>query len=139
MSGLRTTFGVADAGPPPRHCAGDKAAMAAVGHMYANGRGVQQDNETAIEWFTRAASDKSGAPDPSALFGLGYMQLHGYGAHSTACPACSVDVVMRLGGTRGSIGLLVMPHTPPVSAQRRYWALVIAWCRGLAMAEEWTA
>lgn len=54
--------------------------MAAVGHMYANGRGVAQDNATAIEWFTRAVSEESGPADASALFGLGYMQLHGYGA-----------------------------------------------------------
>lgn len=54
--------------------------MAAVGHMYANGRGVAQNNATAIKWFTRAASDDPGPPDASALFGLGYMQLHGYGA-----------------------------------------------------------
>eukprot|EP00892_Ulva_mutabilis_P008243 jgi/Ulvmu1/5791/UM025_0045.1 len=59
--------------------AGDKAAMAALGHMYANGRGVPQNNLTAIDWFTRAASDESGPADASALFGLGYMQLHGYG------------------------------------------------------------
>lgn len=61
--------------------------MAAVGHMYANGRGVAQNNATAIKWFTRAASDDPGPPDASALFGLGYMQLHGYGALSV-CICC---------------------------------------------------
>lgn len=29
--------------------------MAHLGHMYANGEGVAQDNATAASWFTKAA------------------------------------------------------------------------------------
>ncbi len=42
--------------------------MAHLGHMYANGVGVEASNTTALEWFKRGA-EKS---HPSALYGLGY-------------------------------------------------------------------
>ena len=44
--------------------------------MYANGEGVPANNETAVEYFTDAVEE---AGHPSALFGLGYMHLSGYG------------------------------------------------------------
>jgi SEL1 protein len=49
--------------------------MAHLGHLYANGAGVDADNATALKWF-RAAAEKG---HPSALYGLGYMHLAGYG------------------------------------------------------------
>jgi len=35
--------------------AGDADAMAHLGHMYANGNGVAQNNVTALRWFKEAA------------------------------------------------------------------------------------
>ena len=49
--------------------------MAHLGHMYANGQGVPQSNETALEWFTSS----SDAGHPSGLYGLGYMYVSGQG------------------------------------------------------------
>lgn len=56
--------------------AGDIDAMAHLGHMYANGIAVKQDNNTAWRWFWRAAEQGH----PSGLYGLGYMHLTGQGA-----------------------------------------------------------
>ena len=53
---------------------GDADALAHLGHMYANGMGVQQDNETALHFFKHAAEGGSS----SGLFGLGYMHLTGH-------------------------------------------------------------
>ncbi len=33
----------------------DSTAMAHLGHIYANGQGVKQDNATAVRWFKKAA------------------------------------------------------------------------------------
>ena len=49
--------------------------MAHLGHMYANGQGVPQSNETALEWFISS----SDAGHPSGLYGLGYMYVSGQG------------------------------------------------------------
>ena len=49
--------------------------MAHLGHMYANGQGVAQSNETALQWFNRS----SDAGHPSGLYGLGYMYASGQG------------------------------------------------------------
>lgn len=54
--------------------------MAHLGHMYANGVGVEASNTTALEWFKRGA-EKS---HPSALYGLGYAYLGGYGVPKDA-------------------------------------------------------
>ena len=51
--------------------------MAQIGHMYANGDGVPQNNVTALDWFLRSVEGDS--PDASGMFGVGYMYLHGYG------------------------------------------------------------
>lgn len=65
--------------PPPAHRqaaeGGDAGAMAHLGHMYANGNGVEQSNTTALHWFKDAAEQNV----PSAHFGLGYMHLSGFG------------------------------------------------------------
>jgi Sel1 repeat len=57
---------------------GDVKAMAHLGHMYANGAGgVAANNDTALAWFLKAAEHNQ----PSALYGLGYLHLAGYGVH----------------------------------------------------------
>eukprot|EP00204_Picochlorum_oklahomense_P001255 CAMPEP_0118801382 /NCGR_PEP_ID=MMETSP1161-20130426/2956_1 /TAXON_ID=249345 /ORGANISM="Picochlorum oklahomensis, Strain CCMP2329" /LENGTH=776 /DNA_ID=CAMNT_0006729307 /DNA_START=180 /DNA_END=2510 /DNA_ORIENTATION=+ len=55
---------------------GDADAMAHVGHAYANGIAVAQNNATARSWFTKAAEKGH----PSGLFGLGLMHLTGQGS-----------------------------------------------------------
>ena len=55
--------------------AGDAEAQAYLGHSYANGNGVQQNNATALSWFKSGAQGGSA----SAQFGLGYIYLHGHG------------------------------------------------------------
>lgn len=55
--------------------AGDADAMAHLGHIYANGLGVTQDNSTAMSWFWKAA----GQEHAGGYFGLGYMYLSGHG------------------------------------------------------------
>lgn len=52
---------------------GDADAHAHLGHMYANGVGVDQNNDTAKQYFQGAAD----AGNPSGQFGLGYMYLTG--------------------------------------------------------------
>lgn len=52
---------------------GDADALAHLGHMYANGMGVEQDNQTALRFFQHAAEGGSS----SGLFGLGYLHLTG--------------------------------------------------------------
>ena len=54
---------------------GDGAAMAHIGHAYANGIAVAQSNSTARSWFIKAAEKGH----PSGLFGLGMMYLNGQG------------------------------------------------------------
>ncbi len=54
---------------------GDADAVAHLGHMYANGVGVDQNNETASQLFQAAAD----AGNPNGQFGLGYMHLTGHG------------------------------------------------------------
>ena len=56
---------------------GDGAAMAHIGHAYANGIAVAQNNSTARSWFVKAAEKGH----PSGLFGLGVMYLNGQGVH----------------------------------------------------------
>lgn len=49
--------------------------MSHLGHMYANGLGVEQNNATAMQWFEKGAAKGH----KNAHFGLGYMYLSGYG------------------------------------------------------------
>ncbi|EOD32811.1 hypothetical protein EMIHUDRAFT_112149 [Emiliania huxleyi CCMP1516] len=59
------------------------AAYSHLGHMYAQGMGVEQDNATALEFFRKGAA-KGHAPSQN---GLGYMYMQGYGvaqSHSKA-------------------------------------------------------
>jgi len=55
--------------------AGEPAAHAHLGHMYAQGIGVEQDDETALKHFRLGAARSN----PAAQNGLGYMYMHGYG------------------------------------------------------------
>lgn len=59
--------------------------MAQIGHIYANGEGVPQNNKTALDWFLQSIEGKT--PDPSGLFGVGYMYLHGYGVEQNTTEA----------------------------------------------------
>jgi TPR repeat protein len=56
---------------------GDADAMAHIGHAYANGIAVAQNNATAKSWFVKAA----GKGHPSGLFGLGLLHLNGQGVN----------------------------------------------------------
>ena len=55
--------------------AGEPAAFANLGNMYAQGVGVAQDNATALEYFRRGAAKDH----PPSQNGLGYMYMHGHG------------------------------------------------------------
>ena len=55
--------------------AGEPAAYAHLGHMYAQGIGTTADNATALEYFRKGAA-KGHAPSQN---GLGYMYMHGFG------------------------------------------------------------
>lgn len=54
---------------------GEAAAHSHIGHLYAEGIGVPQDNETALHHFRKGAAKGH----PAALNGLGYMYMYGYG------------------------------------------------------------
>lgn len=54
---------------------GDADAMAHIGHAYANGIAVSQNNATAKAWFLKAAEKGH----PSGILGLGVMHLTGQG------------------------------------------------------------
>jgi len=55
--------------------AAEPAAFSQLGHMYAQGIGVKQDNLTALEYFRKGAAKDH----PASQNGLGYMFMHGYG------------------------------------------------------------
>ncbi|KAG0371429.1 hypothetical protein BGX24_001680 [Mortierella sp. AD032] len=59
---------------------GDKDAQVALGDMYRNGKGVQQDYQTAMVWYLRAADqgDSQGQSKVALLYrdGLGVRQHH---------------------------------------------------------------
>ena len=52
----------------------DSEAAAQLGHLYANGLGVQQSNATAMKYFQKAADLGSA----HGMYGLGYMFLSGF-------------------------------------------------------------
>ena len=49
---------------------GDARAQAILGFMYANGRGVPQSYDTAVDWYVRSA--EQGDPTGQYLLGLMY-------------------------------------------------------------------
>jgi hypothetical protein len=54
---------------------GDGHAQAVLGFMYANGRGVPQSYDVAVDWYLKAASQG----DPTGQFLLGLMYDKGFG------------------------------------------------------------
>lgn len=54
---------------------GDPDAQARLGFMYANGRGVAQSDDTAVDWYIRGAEQG----DPTAQYLLGLMYDKGFG------------------------------------------------------------
>jgi uncharacterized protein len=56
---------------------GDARAQAKLGFMYANGNGVPQSYDLAVDWYRRAA--EQGDPDGQYLLGLMYDK--GFGVH----------------------------------------------------------
>lgn len=63
--------------------AGDMDATAHLGHLYANGLGVEPSNETALEYFRKGAAQGHA----HALYGLGYMYLAGAGVEASVTKA----------------------------------------------------
>ena len=59
----------------PRAQRGDAHAQAVLGFMYANGRGVPQSYDVAVNWYLQAA-DKG---DPTGQYLLGLMYDKGFG------------------------------------------------------------
>ncbi len=54
---------------------GNPDAMAGIGHMYYNGRGVKEDNPEALKWYKKAAANGN----IKAMIYIGNMYLNGYG------------------------------------------------------------
>lgn len=75
--GLQQDFGAAARWFSMAASGGEAHAMSMLGHMYANGLSVDQNNETALEWFNKAWDPPHNFP--GAANGLGYMHMHGMG------------------------------------------------------------
>ncbi len=58
---------------------GDCVAQYTLGYMYQNGQGVEQSNETAVEWYRKAADQGYAA----AQTNLGYMYKNGHGVEQS--------------------------------------------------------
>ena len=84
---------------------GDRVAQAYLGFMYANGRGVPQDDAEAVMWLRRSAAQGY----PTGQFMLGLMVDKGRGA-----PQDFVEAEMWL-------NLAASAATP---AQRDYWTRI---------------
>lgn len=54
--------------------------MYAIGYMYYNGEGVEQDYAEAMEWFEKAAEQGSA----EAMYAMGYMYHNGEGVEQDA-------------------------------------------------------
>ena len=55
-----------------------------IGYAYSKGRGVEHNDETAVEWYTKAAEKG----DKKAQCNLGYFYEHGRG--------CEIDLVQAM-------------------------------------------
>src|SRR5215831_8130305 len=62
----------------PQAQRGDAHAQAVLGFMYANGRGVPQSYDVAVDWYLRSA--EQGDPDGQHLLGLMYDKGFGVNA-----------------------------------------------------------
>ena len=67
-----------------RGAQGDANAMDNLGHMFADGRGVQQDPQEALNWYQRAAN----AGDADAALNMGVACLYGQGTQKDVKQAC---------------------------------------------------
>lgn len=63
---------------------GDPIAQNNLGHMYADGRGVEQDTEEALKWYLKAANQGN----THAMVNLGMAYLYGHGVSSNKKRAC---------------------------------------------------
>ena len=54
---------------------GDKISQSSLGLMYVNGQGVEQNEQKAFEWFSKAATQG----DVGSQYSLGIMYDNGYG------------------------------------------------------------
>lgn len=62
---------------------GDARAQAMLGFMYANGRGVPQSYDLAVDWYLRAAEQG----DPEGQYLLGLMYDKGFGVNADVVKA----------------------------------------------------
>ncbi len=69
---------------------GNADALAALGHAYANGLGVEQNNKTAFKLLSRAAE----GGHPSGMYGLGYMYLTGMCVGGSVCMGVCVGCML---------------------------------------------
>lgn len=85
--------------------AGDATAMANLGNMYANGFGVDANNETALFWFKKSANKGNAM----GRYGLGYMTLAGQGVdqdHALALQYLNQAAEQGLADARYFLGIL---------------------------------
>lgn len=85
---------------------GDANAQFALGGMYQGGRGVQQDNLMAYQWFSQAAAnpDLSDEDDPvSELYSL-----------ADKLPAGTKSLIVRSHQSRSGLGLVIGQFGPLV-------------------------
>ena len=71
----RGDYGAARQAWAPLASAGNPAAQYFLGHLYAKGQGVAQDQDAALTWFRAAAR----GGDTYGQFALGYLYEHGQG------------------------------------------------------------
>lgn len=63
---------------------GDPIAQNNLGHMYADGRGVEQDTKEALKWYLKAAEQGN----TTAMVNLGMAYLYGRGVSESKRRAC---------------------------------------------------
>lgn len=63
---------------------GDPIAEDNLGKIYADGRGVPQDEASAVTWYTKAAQQHN----PDAALNLGVAKLYGRGTDQSETEAC---------------------------------------------------
>lgn len=86
-------------------------AMASLGVMYANGRGVERDFEAAMRYYQAAARMGSA----HGLEGIGVLYANGQGVARDMAEALAHWLVAAAAGDAGAMALLTR-HMPPASA-----------------------
>ena len=86
---------------------GDSRAQYGMGRLYRYGRGVDQNYETAVAWYTKAARQtEDGDSMRRAVYALGYMAAHGHGmAKDMAKAECLYRVSAMNGYANGQWAL----------------------------------